>query len=1035
MTNSKKMPWNKICMAIGLCFTPLMGQAQTFDFEDCEIGQKFTMWNVDTGNITDDSEAVAEVAADPLNPNNKVLHVTVKRWGTFFTLDLPKELAGHLLTDKKNAITFDLYRPTTDQDDYKQFHAYLGKDKLYQDDSYPYQGDKGSWIAKNYPIQPVTSASDDETSLHLGIHHNNTEYYIDNIKLKGAYDDYFVADDNNNLIDICEKNTSSSYKTWQTSVLVPEGKSLDIRTSRYTYLNNKTEGKGNINLYAGGERTYLGNNDKNAKNYHPDWYGFNGTLNIYPYKEVEANAGFYGLVWMSGKTFAPDNAAQNAADGNINPCFANTKLVLHDGATLACESGKRGLRIGHLETEEGSVIYGYLKEKTGNDGYYMIGGDNNDATLAGRIMPMGGSNLNVKVGLIKEGTGTYRITANNNLITGGLRVIGGSVMVNNDIAKTETEKLSGAVGHLADNTSETGVFVMKKGVLGGVGSIGSTTDVYGTVAPGDEGIGTLTMKNFATTTQPNLILHPKAKIRMEVTDNEHYDKLVVGGSIEYDNRQEDFTTSEDKPRIYVELTSNPTLQVGDDLPLVNAQEKSGDWTFDIRLPKQYTWKVEERQTADKGYSVVATVTSLEYGGQGEWKDDDEEGNQKGDETTLDIEKEKQDATPLRAYANKMNKYIGSCVSLYDNKINLDNENDEKTRLFADQFNMVVCENEMKFDATEPSQGSFNYYYGDKTVDFAQKHNMRVRGHALVWHSQVASWVSSDGKKNDKNFTADELQAIIKNHIDNVVTHWKGKVAEWDVCNEILDDDQSIVRTNPTAFKLRSASVWNYAGEDFVENAFKWAHEADPDAELILNDYGVEFQGQAKAEAFYNLAKYLKDKGVPISGVGLQCHLDVGKIDINKLKATIDRFNAIGLRCVITELDLGMDDTEANRQQQAKDFYNIAKVAMESSNCNEVMVWGLSDNMTWRNNRNPLLYDGNLTPKEAYYGIHAGIREAVENTATAIQAYPNRKTDKEAEKVFYNMQGQRIASTSTNGIYIIREKGNDGRYESRKVFGK
>lgn len=1035
MINSSKRLWLRTCLTLAICSTTSIGQAQTFDFEDCEIGQKFTMWNVDTGNITDNSEATAEVVADPQNPNNKVLHVIVKRWGTFFTLDLPKELAGHLLTDKKTAISFDLYRPASDQDDYKQFHAYLGSDKLYQDNSYPYQGAKGTWVAKSYPLNAVTTADDTDTSLHLGIHHNNTEYYIDNIKLKGAYDDYFVADEEHSLIDICEKNTSSSYKVLQTPILVEEGKSLDIRTSRYTYLNSKIEGKGNINLYAGGERTYLGSNEKNAKNYHPDWSGFAGSLNIYPYKDVEANAGFYGLVWMSGKTFAPDNAEQNALDGNINPCFTHTSITLHNGATMACESGKRGLRIGQLNTEEGSTLYGYLKEKADNDGYYMIGGNDADGILAGRIIPMGGSNLNVKVGIVKEGEGTYRITSNNNLMTGGLRILDGAVMVNNDAEKAKANRLSGGIGYLADNKTETGVLVMKKGLLGGIGNIGCTTDVYGTLAPGDGGIGMLTIANYATNSQPRLILHPKAKIKIEVTDKEHYDKLIVNGNIEYDNRQADFTTSNEKPRIYIQLTSNPTLQVGDELTIINAKEKTGNWDFDIKLPKQYTWNVVERQTDDNGYSVVAIVTAIEYGGQGEWNEDDEDNGNKGHETIIDIEKEKQDATPLAQYAEKMNKYVGTCVSLYNGRINLDDENDSKTKLFADQFNMVVCENEMKFDATEPEQGTFNYYYGDKTVDFAQKHNMRVRGHALVWYSQVASWVSSDGKKNDKNFSASELQDIIKCHIDNVVGHWKGKVAEWDVCNEVLDDDQSVVRTNPTAFKLRSASIWNYAGEDYIEKAFRWAHEADPDAQLILNDYGVEFQGQAKAEAFYNLAKYLKDKGVPIDGVGLQCHLDVGNIDIDRLKATIDRFNAIGLRCVITELDLGMDDNEANRLQQAKDYYNIAKTAMEAANCNEIMVWGLSDDMTWRNNRNPLLYDVSLAPKDAYYGIHIGIREAAENNATGINANNSAKPSNTIVNAIYNISGQRQNSVSKKGVYIVCEKDSNGLYRSRKILSK
>lgn len=1024
--NMKK--WHAVCATLCLSLAPTASNAQVYDFEDCEIGQKFTMWNVDAGNVTDASVAEAVVAADPTNPNNKVLHVTVKQWGTLFTLTLPKELAGHLLTDNKNSLTFDLYRPSTDKNDYKQFWTYLGKDKLYQDDSYPYQGDHDQWVHKSYTLGKVTTAGDDEVNLHLGIHHDNTEYYIDNIKLKGKYDDYFIASDDNKLIDICEKNDSKSYTSWDKPILVNDGQSVDIRTARYSWLNSKMEGTGTINLYAGGERTYLGN--KTAKNYHPDWTLFKGTLNIYPYKEVEQGAGFYGLVWQSGKTFAPDNAAQNADNGNINPCFAQAHVVLHDGATLACESGKRGLRIARLDTEEGSTLYGYLKSNEKNDGYYMVGNDDTDATLAGRIIPFGGSNLKVKVGLVKEGKGTYRITGNENLITGGLRIIGGAVMVNNDAVKAEDNKLSGGIGQQS-SASTPGVYVMSKGKLGGIGSIGATVDLYGTLSPGDGGIGTLTLKNFATTAKPNLVLHPKAKVRMEVTDADHYDKLVVDGELTLNNKMEDFTESEEKPRLYVELTSNPTLAVGDELTLLTYSTKTEGLDFEMRYPKQYTWETVEKQLPDGMYALVARVTSLEYGGQGEWTEDADDDT-KQDDTILDVDKEKQDATPLRTYAEKAGKYVGTCISLYDGKINIDDENDAKTKALIDQFNMVVCENEMKFDATEPNQGEFNYYNGDRTVAFAQKHNMRVRGHALVWYSQVPAWLSKDGKKNDKNFTQQELLDIMKNHIDNVMGHWKGKVAEWDVCNEVLDDDQSIVRTDPNGFKLRAQSVWNYAGEDYIEKAFRWAHEADPDAQLILNDYGVEFQGQAKAEAFYNLAKYLKEKGVPINGVGLQCHLDVGKVNAAKLKATIDRFNAIGLRCVITELDLGMDDSEANRLQQAKDFYNIVKTAMQADNCNEVMIWGLTDAMTWRNNRNPLLYDGNLNPKSAYYGVHAGLREASATTGVEGLPYGKPSATQVVGEIYYNLQGQRMASPLTDGIYIVSRKMSDGSVQNVKV---
>lgn len=1019
----KKKQWRAACMTACLALVSTTGEAQVFDFEDCEVGQTFTMWNVDQGIVT---TSTAEVVTDPTNANNKVLHVIPKTWGTFPTLTLPASLAGHLLTDKKKYLTFDFYRTDADDAGWAQLHCYLGNDKLYQDEGYPSKGNKNEWQHLSYTLDKVSTASDDETQLHFGIHNPNADYYIDNVEIKGEYDGWMVADDN--LLDICEKNTSSNYTVYETPVYAPEGKSLDLRTSRYTYWNSKVVGKGTINLYAGGERTYLGN--KSSKVYHPDWSLFSGSLHIYPYKEVETGAGFYGLVWQSGKTFAPDNAAQNAVDGNLNATLAGTHVVLHDGAVLACESGKRGLRIAHLDTEEGSTLYGYLKAKSGNEGYYMVGNDNADGTLAGRIIPFGGTSLDVKVGLVKEGTGTYRITGNKNLITGSVRVIQGTVMVNNDAGKAEEEKLSGGIGQQS-SASTPGVYVMTKGCLGGTGSIGATVDLYGTLTPGDGGIGTILLKNFSTSVKPNLVVHPKSKIKFEVTDSRTYDRIRVDGSLTLNKKMEDFAESEDKPRIYIELTSKPELKVGDRLLLLTYASKSEGLEFEMRYPKQYTWETSEVLQSDGTYGLVASVTSLEYGGQGEWTEDTEDDTTQ-EETLLDVEKEKQDATPLRTYAEKLGKYVGTCVSLYDGKINLDDENDEKTQLILKQFNMLEAENEMKFDSTEPTQGEFNYYNGDKLVDFAQKHNMRVRGHALVWHSQVASWVSSDGKKNDKNFTQQQLLDIMKNHIDNVMSHWKGKVAEWDVCNEVLDDDQSIVRTAPNGYKLRAASVWNYAGDDYVAQAFKWAHEADPDAQLILNDYGAEFQGQAKAEAFYNLAKHLKESGVPIDGVGLQCHLDVGKIDAAKLQATIDRFNAIGLRCVVTELDLGMTDTEDNRLQQAKDFYNIAKAVMGSDNSNELMVWGLSDGMTWRPGKCPLLYDSSLNPKPSYYGVHAGVREAAQTTGVDSARTDSTAEASSADDTYYNLQGQRLASPLAGGIYIVCRKMSDGSVVSMKV---
>ena len=169
----------------------------------------------------------------------------------------------------------------------------------------------------------------------------------------------------------------------------------------------------------------------------------------------------------------------------------------------------------------------------------------------------------------------------------------------------------------------------------------------------------------------------------------------------------------------------------------------------------------------------------------------------------------------------------------------------------------------------------------------------------------------------------------------MVSHFKGKILEWDVVNECLDDNQTTIRNNPNAYDLRKESVWmKVIGEDFIDSAFVYAHRADPNARLILNDYDVEFKGNAKSEALFNLAKRLKNSGIPIDGVGLQCHFDVGQVDAKQLSENIRRYQDIGLSCSITELDIAISSAKTDEAfaQQAKDYKNICKAMLMNDNC-------------------------------------------------------------------------------------------------------
>jgi GH35 family endo-1,4-beta-xylanase len=158
-----------------------------------------------------------------------------------------------------------------------------------------------------------------------------------------------------------------------------------------------------------------------------------------------------------------------------------------------------------------------------------------------------------------------------------------------------------------------------------------------------------------------------------------------------------------------------------------------------------------------------------------------------------------DSKSLRYYAEQNGKFVGAALCTYKG---YQSEREECGR----QFNMMVAENEMKMDALQPSQGRFSYGAADGLVTLAKNNQMAVRGHCLVWHTQQPGWVSSDSKKNDKGWTRQQALDIMKKHITNVMQHYKGKVSAWDVVNECLDDDQSIIRTNPDAYKLRP-TVW------------------------------------------------------------------------------------------------------------------------------------------------------------------------------------------------------------------------------------
>lgn len=991
-----------LMLSIKTVATPLM----VADFENYPVGTRFTLWN--SSNQATNSTATVEI--DPTNANNKVLHIVLKDWGTHPEFSL-SDIAGVNVTNRYRTLRCRYYRSATETDAYKQFAIFLGSEELYRDESYPYQGDAASWQTRNYSLTGA-SASNTSNMLRLGIHHANSDYYLDDIQLVGEYDDY-VTVANGSLYDFCENNSSSSYKEITTPLYIGRGIETNVRTSRYSNWTGGVAGEGRLNIYAGGERSYIGKS--NAKN---EWLGMTGSVHLYPYKEVCSSAGFYGLIFYSG-TFMPDNLAT----GNPNRTFVNSSLTMHNGTTIALESGTRGLYIGELQTEAGSRIIGYYKSGKGAKSYYVIGGLNTNSTLAGEIDDAGNA-----VGLIKIGTGAYTLTGNTNTIGAGITVNEGSVLFANDAVAAKDQKLVGPAG-------STLVTAMDKATIGGNGSIGAPVKLYGTLAPGCNSIGTLTLANYKSSAAVALNTTPSSKLRFTIGSASNYDRLVISGNINHSKQKSDFQEYDARPRVYIELTDTTELAVGDEFTLITAAGKNlvdeAAWNFDIRYPKAYTWEVEERQTAE-GYALVARVTSLTYTMQGEIVDNDEDTDftpitEDGDADSFD---EPSDATSLRNYAERLGKRIGVAAASY--RYNVSDDNDAATRLVGSQFNLIVAENEMKFDATEPSQGHFDFGGADAIMALASRNNQVVRGHTLAWHSQVAGWVSQDGKKNNNNFTRQQLQQILKNHIETVVGRYKGRIVEWDVVNEVLDDDQSIIRTNPSSYKLRP-SIWaTYIGEDFIDSAFVWAHRVDPQMKLYINDYGVEFKGDSKTEAYYNLIKRLKNSGIPIDGCGLQCHITTGQLDTLRLSQNMKRYEELGMNCIITELDIALANPSAENALavQAAEYAAITKVFLTHPNCPEMLIWGISDNNSWRQNK-PLLYSSSLQPKPAYYGVHAALRRR----NTYVEAVDTPLCPAEStlrEQRFYTMDGVRV-NEQPAGLSVLQQIFSNGTVKSQVVY--
>jgi endo-1,4-beta-xylanase len=288
-----------------------------------------------------------------------------------------------------------------------------------------------------------------------------------------------------------------------------------------------------------------------------------------------------------------------------------------------------------------------------------------------------------------------------------------------------------------------------------------------------------------------------------------------------------------------------------------------------------------------------------------------------------------------------------------------------------EFSLVSTENAFKFGPLRPARNRYDFRDADAIVAFAGSHHMRVRGHTLVWKRQLPGWLT------DGVFTRDELFAILREHILHVVGRYRGRIYAWDVVNEALRD--SLPVGADVEGTLRPNFWFRGIGPEYIELAFRWAHEADPGALLFYNEAGAEALGP-RSDAVYALVRRLLERGVPLHGVGLQMHLAAqAPPDTASVAANMRRLAALGLEIQVTEMDVALAKAggtpDEQLAQQAAIYRDVLRTCLSVTRCTAFVMWGMTDRYTWRYPDIPLVLDRSYRPKPAFGALQQALRDS------------------------------------------------------------
>lgn len=295
---------------------------------------------------------------------------------------------------------------------------------------------------------------------------------------------------------------------------------------------------------------------------------------------------------------------------------------------------------------------------------------------------------------------------------------------------------------------------------------------------------------------------------------------------------------------------------------------------------------------------------------------------------------------------------------------------------AQEFNLLTPENELKFGQLCPHPGAYDFGPAEELVVFARANDMRVRGHTLLWHQMNPGWLI------EGNYNRNQALDLLHKHIFTTMGHFHGEIFAWDVVNEPVEANGG----------LRDSFWMHTIGPDYIEYAFRWAHEADPGARLFINEYGAEGLNE-KSDALYGLLKDLRAFGVPIHGVGLQMHLALNCADafaappaVHELFDNMKRLGDLGLEIHITEMDVqiqGLEGSPEDRlRKQAEVYEEVLCTALRCPQLAAFTLWGFTDRYSWIPKFTgrpdaPLIFDEYYRSKPAYESIYRSLEAVCE----------------------------------------------------------